>query len=327
MVGSAAADVSVSGAQNFFYGSGSGSTVGTTANEDSVLTTGGSVAWTMSTETANGVTVGGSASISADTDGIGVTDNATAVGGMSQLTFGMDGMTITLGDINNAGSGTGEGGDVTSFASTVAATFVTAAAASADDSAMDGIADGTGINVSTTVGTASVDITYVPTVGSGRNSHMTAATTTGNTGGVAINIGMDVGGASVNLAAGNNSENTAGQRNDEAFALEASYPVSDALTLTVGGSSGTVADADEDNAFIHLSYTVDADTTLTAGYTSGENTTTANVVDKATTTSVNLSRSLGGGVSVFAEYAAVDADNAGTNTDGSAVAVGTTVSF
>ena len=55
--------------------------------------------------------------------------------------------------------------------------------------------------------------------------------------------------------------------------------------------------------------------------------TTASVTDKQTVTSVNLSRSLGGGVSVFAEYAAVDSDNAGVNTDGSAVAVGTTVSF
>ena len=52
-----------------------------------------------------------------------------------------------------------------------------------------------------------------------------------------------------------------------------------------------------------------------------------NAVDKASVSSVNITRSLGGGVSVFAEYAAVDNDNAAVATSGTSLAVGTVVSF
>ena len=104
----------------------------------------------------------------------------------------MDGMTVTLGDINSAGSGTGEGGDVSSFASANAAA-TTASAAAANDSSMDGIADGTGINVSTSIGAASVDLTFVSKVGSGRNSLSANTKTTGYNSGYALNVGFDLG--------------------------------------------------------------------------------------------------------------------------------------
>ena len=141
---------------------------------------GGTMAFAMSTETTNGITVSGSATMTALTTDAGVTETAMAVGGLSQISFGMDGMTVTLGDVNNAGSGTGEGGDVTTFASVNAERLAVNAdnGAAANDSAMDGIADGTGINVSTSIGAAAVDLTYVPKVGSGRNSLTATAKTT-----------------------------------------------------------------------------------------------------------------------------------------------------
>ena len=330
-IGTAAAEVSVSGSGNFYYSSASGDTA-ETAQEDSMSVTGGSVVFSMSTETTNGITVSGSASITADTDDIAeYTASGAAAGGvatgMSSLTFGMDGMTITLGDINNAGSGTGEGGDVATFASTHAGHYAgTAAAAGANDSAMDGVADGTGINVSTSMGGASVDLTFVSKVGSGRNSLLSASTTTGYSSGYAINVGFDVAGASVNVAAGGSQAKATATDNNTATALEVSYPASDALTLTVGGSSGTIAGGDEDNMFITAAYAMDADTTLSLGYGSGDN-TTSGVLDKQTATTVNVSRSLGGGVSVFAEYAAVANDNGAVGTSGSAMTVGTSVSF
>jgi hypothetical protein len=333
-IGTAAADVSVSGSGTFYYSSASGDTA-ETAQDDTMSVTGGSVVFAMSTETTNGITVSGSASITADTDDIAeytTTSNVSApaggaVGGMSSLAFGMDGMTITVGDINNAGSGTGEGGDVATFASTHAGHFAgTAAAASANDSAMDGIADGTGINVSTSMGAASVDATFVSKVGSGRNSLLTASTTTGYSSGYALNVGFDVAGASVNVAAGGSQAKAATAKNNTATAIEVSYPASDALTLTVGGSSGTIAGADEDNMFIHAAYAMDADTTLSLGYGKGDN-TTSGTLDKSTATTVNVSRSLGGGVSVFAEYASVSMDNASAGTSGTAMTVGTSVSF
>ena len=329
-IGTAAAEVSVSGGGNFYYSTASGDTVEAT-QEDSMSVTGGSVVFSMSTETTNGITVSGSASITADTDDIAEYSSTAAAGGaatgMSSLTFGMDGMTITLGDINNAGSGTGEGGDVATFASTHAGHFAgTAAAAGANDSAMDGIADGTGINVSTSMGAAAVDVTFVSKVGSGRNSLLTDSKTTGYSSGYAINVGFDVAGASVNVAAGGSQAKATATDNNSATALEVSYPASDALTVTVGGSSGTIAAGDEDNMFISAAYAMDADTTLSLGYGTGDN-TTSGVLDKQTATTVNVSRSLGGGVSVFAEYASVSNDNAGASTTGTAMTVGTSVSF
>ena len=330
-IGTAAAEVSVSGSGNFYYSTASGDTA-ETAQDDSMSVTGGSVVFSMSTETTNGITVSGSASITADTDDIAeYTASAAAASGvatgMSSLTFGMDGMTITLGDINNAGSGTGEGGDVATFASTHAGHYAgTAAAAGANDSAMDGVADGTGINVSTSMGGASVDLTFVSKVGSGRNSLLTASTTTGYSSGYAINVGFDVAGASVNVAAGGSQAKATATDNNTATALEVSYPASDALTVTVGGSSGTIAAGDEDNMFITAAYAMDADTTLSLGYGKGDN-TTSGTLDKQTATTVNVSRSLGGGVSVFAEYASVSNDNAGASTTGTAMTVGTSVSF
>ena len=327
-IGTASADVSVSGSSNFFYASGSGDANSTT-QEDSVSTVGGTMAFAMSTETTNGITVSGSATVSATTtDATSAVAAAPANGGLSQISFGMDGMTVTLGDINNAGSGTGEGGDVTSFASVNAERLATAAAngAAANDSAMDGIADGTGINVSTSIGAASVDLTFVSKVGSGRNSMASTAKTTGYNSGYAVNVGFDLGGAAVNVAAGGSQAQVAGVKNDSAFAVEATYPVSDTLSATIGASDGTRGGAEEDNMFVTAAYTMDADTTLSVGYAKGDN-TASSVLDKATVTSVNISRSLGGGVSVFAEYAAVDNDNAAVATSATSLAVGTKVSF
>tara|TARA_B110000208_G_C11620191_1_gene376925 strand:+ start:1 stop:843 length:843 start_codon:yes stop_codon:yes gene_type:complete len=280
----------------------------------------------MSTETTNGITVSGSATVSALTTDATSAATAVAVGGLSQISFGMDGMTVTLGDINNAGSGTGEGGDVSSFASVNAARLTTASAAAANDSAMDGISDGTGINVSTSIGAASVDLTFVSKVGSGRNSMASTAKTTGYNSGYAVNVGFDLGGAAVNVAAGGSQAQVAGVKNDSAFAVEATYPVSDTLSATIGASDGTRGGAEEDNMFVTAAYTMDADTTLSVGYAKGDN-TASSVLDKATVTSVNISRSLGGGVSVFAEYAAVDNDNAAVATSATSLAVGTKVSF
>jgi len=327
-IGTASADVSVSGSSNFFYGSGSGN-LNSTAQEDAVSVVGGTLAFAMSTETTNGITVSGSASVSALTTDAAVTETGPALGALSQISFGMDGMTVTLGDINNAGSGTGEGGDVSSFASVNAQRLTTASAGTTvvNDSSMDGIADGTGINVSTSIGAASVDVTFVSKVGSGRNSMATNAKTTGYSSGYAVNVGFDMAGASVNVATGGSEAQVAGVKNDSANAIEITYPVSDALSATLGASSGTRSAVAEDNMFVTAAYTMDADTTLSLGYARGDSTDASNVLDKATVTSVNISRSLGGGVSVFAEYAAVANDNATVSTTGNSFAVGTVVAF
>ena len=71
---------------------------------------------------------------------------------------------------------------------------------------------------------------------------------------------------------------------------------------------------------------MDADTTLSIGVGQGDN-TTSGTLDKASVTSINVTRSLGGGVSVFAEYASISNDSAGVKSDATAMTVGTSVSF
>ena len=324
-IGTAAAEVSVSGAGNFYYSSASGDQAFAT-QEQTMTVSGGAVNFAMSTETTNGITVTGSASITQDSDDVTVAGVGGAVGGMHTLTLGMDGMTVSLGDVDGAGSGTGEGGDIATFASSHAALYTAASGAAASDSSMDNLADGHGINISTSMGAAAIDLTFVSKVDSGPSSFATTATTTGFSNAYAINVGFDMGGAAINVAAGGSQSEVAGVDNNTATALELSYPVSDALSVTLGGSSGTIGGNAEDNIFVSAAYTIDADTTLSLGMGQGDN-TTSNVLDKASVTSVNLSRALGGGVSVFAEYASLTNDSAGVKSDATAMTVGTSVSF
>jgi len=324
-IGTASAQVDVSGSGTFYYSSAEGDA--TLASQEKTMTvSGGSIDFAMSTETSNGVTVTGSASLTQDTDDITTAGVSVASGGLHTLTFGMDGMTISLGDVDNAGSGTGEGGDVATFASTHASLYVTDAGPSASDSAMDGIADGHGVNLSTSMGAAAIDATFVSKVGSGPSSLLGTATTTGFSSGYAINVAFDMAGASVNVAAGGSQAKATSAKNNSATALELTYPVSDALSVTLGGSNGTIGGNDEDNVFASATYTMDADTTLSLGIGQGDQ-TASGVLDKASSATVNVSRSLGGGVSVFAEYASVSVDNAAVGTSGTAMTVGTSVSF
>ena len=160
----------------------------------------------------------------------------------------------------------------------------------------------------------------------GTNSYRTNATTTGYASGYSLNVGFDLAGAAVNVAAGGSQAKAQAAKNNTATAVEASYPVSDALTVTAGASSGSIGGADEDNMFVTAVYAMDADTTVSLGYGKGDS-TLSSVIDKATATTLNVSRSLGGGVSVFAEYADVSFNDAGVDSSGSAMTVGTSVAF
>ena len=324
-IGSAAAEVSVSGAGNFYYSSAEGDA--TLASQDKAMSvSGGAINFAMSTETTNGVTVTGSASITQDSDDVTTAGVSGAVGGMHTMVFGMDGMTISLGDVDGAGSGTGEGGDIATFASTHAALYVTDGGAAASDSAMDSLADGHGVNISTSMGAASIDATFVSKVDSGPSSFLGTATTTGFSNGYAVNVGFDMGGAAINVATGGSQAKATSAKNNTAIGFEATYPVSDTLSVTVGGSNGTIGGNDEDNIFASATYTMDADTTLKLGFGQGDQ-TASGVLDKASVASINVSRSLGGGVSVFAEYASISEDSAGVKSDATAMTVGTSVSF
>jgi hypothetical protein len=328
-IGTAKAEVTASGSGTFYYATGGGSTaISVTGAEDSTVISGGSIAWAMSTETSNGITISGGASITRDTDNITTGGASAAAGGMKKITLAMDGMTVQLGDIDNAGSGAGDGGDVTTFASTYAGLFFTANTADAGDAANDGIGDGQGIHINTSLTDGvTLDLSFVPQVAEASSSMLTTATTTGQQSGMGVGISTTVSGVALDLGYATNTQTAANTENDTGLGASATYAVSDALSVTAGGYAGQLSDVDKDGMFITGTYTMDADTTVKVGYAAADSTTEANVVAKAVITSVNVSRSLGGGVSVFAEYATRSDDDTGVDTNGNATVVGTSVSF
>jgi hypothetical protein len=319
----------MSGSLTAGWASGGGSTAEATGNEDSAAYAGGSVAFSMSTETANGIAVSGSATLSRDTDGIStVGGNAAGAGGMKAITFAMDGMTVVVGDIDNAGSGAGDGGDVTTLAMANASRFYTNNNADAGDAANDGIGDGMGVSVSTALtDTTNISLSYAPTVAEQGSTLSTNVKTLGKQNGFGIGIDTTVAGMSVSLGYATNTQNTSNIENDTGFGAEVTYAASDSLSVTAGGYSGQLSDVDKDGMFVTAAYTMDADTTLSLGFASGDATTEANATTSSTVTTVNISRSLGGGMSVFAEYGNNSEDAAGTSTDGNSVAVGTSIAF
>lgn len=328
-IGTAKAEISASGSGTFYYATGGGSTaISVSGAEDSTVVSGGSVAWAMSTETDNGITISGGASLTRDTDNITSGGGAATAGGMKLLTLAMDGMTVQLGDIDNAGSGAGDGGDVSTFASTYAGLFFSANTADAGDAANDGIGDGQGIHINTSLTDGvTLDLSYVPQVAEAASSMLTSATTSGAQAGLGVGISTTVAGAAVELGYATATQTATNTENDTGFGAEATYAISDALSVTAGGYAGTLADVDKDGMFATATYEMDADTTVKVGYATADSTTEANVVAKAIVTSVNISRSLGGGVSVFAEYANRSDDDTGVDTNGNATVIGTSVSF
>lgn len=328
-IGTAKAEISASGSGTFYYATGGGSTaISVSGAEDSTVVSGGSVAWAMSTETDNGITISGGASLTRDTDNITSGGGAATAGGMKKLTLAMDGMTVQLGDIDNAGSGAGDGGDVSTFASTYAGLFFSANTADAGDAANDGIGDGQGIHINTSLTDGvTLDLSYVPQVAEAASSMLTSATTSGAQAGLGVGISTTIAGAAVELGYATATQTATNTENDTGFGAEATYAISDALSVTAGGYAGTLADVDKDGMFATATYTMDADTTVKVGYATADSTTEANVVAKAIVTSVNISRSLGGGVSVFAEYANRSDDDTGVDTNGNATVIGTSVSF
>jgi len=328
--GSALADVSVSGGMQSYYVSGDGTATRTAVNDAEVAQISGSIAFAMSTETANGVSVTAGASITRhSTSQLWTASGAGGVaGGMSALTFGMDGMTVTIGDIDNSGSGAGDGGDVSTIASVGAGDFYTAPTAPAlrvGNSATDGIADGMGVQLSTALtDNANISLSFVPSASADTTTYIDNDNSDNKVDGMGVGITTTVGGMAVDLGFAANTNNTTGTKDDSAFGLDVTYAASDALSITAGAFGGSVTAVDHDGAFVTAAYTMDADTTLSLGWARADSKNSSGATSNGTTISVNVSRSLGGGMSVFAEYA--DLSTSGSES-GNAFAVGTKVSF
>jgi hypothetical protein len=276
-----------------------------TSNKTEVRS-GGAVSFALSTTTANGMTISGGMGITMDTDAAAA---AGAVSGLTAVTFASGGMTTVIGSQKVAGRDTGAVGSVTmDFIGSATIGGASAAEVDLDD------VKGQGIGVSTSMGDASVAFTYIwdasPTQD---NEGFTDASDTG----FGISAAIPMGDLSIGVGYAGHDDGT---NNDTTIGANVAYAVAGG-TLTVGYQSTTEPSNNATSTGAKFVTSLDADTSVSLGY--------KNIKEGAKTqskTSASLSRSLGGGASVFAE---IDnrSGSGGSITTGSAFSIGTSVSF
>ena len=288
----AKADIAASGSYGATIINGSATT--------SEFMTGGGISFAMSTATAGGMTVSASGGVSLDSNDA---DNTKGVSGLDSVTFGVDGFSLKMGEMGLSGAGAGEVGFVNSdhvdeggYTNTGIVTGVAQT-------------EGYGFVASTTVGGASVSLSYMADYANG--SVNSASTSAGDTG-TGISVTLPVGTMSVNFGYANITGTTA----------ETSSGGSVSMALGGGTAQVGYASTDEatDSTATSFSYagSLDADTTYSIGYTTGEQGANSSQQLEA-----KIARSLGGGVSVFADFQ----NHGGAGTPGTNMAIGTSVSF
>ena len=298
----AKADISVSGSGSAAYLNDAGS--------NARLVVGQFVSFGMSTTTSNGITISGGMGLSNSV----TTDAGQAVSGGQTLTFATGGATIVVGDVE-AGDTPGSVGGVVGDQIGEQGGFST--------DVEDGFADddGIGLSLSTALGGSTLKIVYVA------NDDFNTVGTINSSG-----SGDDaVTSASVTVPMGMYTF-TAGVADSDTGESASGASVSAALgggTLTVGYStqsliaaSGTNLSVAGDTTVTGATYamSLDADTSVSLGL---QNTKDADD-DSESQFDASVSRSLGGGASVFLDIRTLSGDG---TTMGSAVAFGTSVSF
>lgn len=302
----AKADVSVSGSANVAYVS----TAGTGTNDEELLV-GTTVDFGLSTTTSSGMTISGGLSLSTDYD----SNNSSTADGGRAITFGTGGATIVVGDVEISDTVGAVGGvvngpldDASDLDSSVAAGFH-------DD-------DGLGVELTTAVGTASMNISYVSNQ-QADNYGVLNSSTSGDDSSMSASITMPLGDYSVTLgvADSDSGESSSGIEVSAALAggtLTAGYSNQ---TLTANHADLTTA-GDSQIVGATYSMSLDADTTIAVGYTSRKDSDS----ESDTKTELSVERALGGGASVYLDLVNLSGDTA-ANADGTAIGFGTAVSF
>jgi len=302
---SAKADISVSGSAGLAMISGGnvldGDADASRSTSGTLFQQGGAVSFSMSTTTAGGLTVSAGAGITMDSND---RTNAKAVSGLAQLTFAADGFSLTVGDIDlPGGGGVGEVGFVASAQVDNGGYTQTGIVTGVSDT------EGYGFTASTSVGSASLTFGYLlDKAPEGINNAESASGDYGS----GVTLAMPMGDMSLTLG----YANVTGTADETTAGVAVSYGLGGG-TLKVGYESTDEA-TDSSTVAASFSGSLDADTTYAIGYTDGEQGSLA-----STATEVAIVRSLGGGVSVFAEIQSLD----GSGTSGTNMAVGTTVAF
>jgi hypothetical protein len=292
---SAHADVTVGGSATLAYQS---------AGSDTSLQNGGAVSFGLSTTTASGMTVSTSAGITLSASATSST--AAAVTGWDNLTFATGGVTLTAGRDIGLPDGVGEVGGLVGDIAALGSAGITDTTGLTDD-------EGAGISLSTSLGSAGLSLYYVAdSAPNATSSDLDGATGTGS----GVKVTTSVGDVALTVAYAAHSDTGV---DDTETGASASY-ASSMGTISVGYTTSTGAQ-DGNSVGVAYSMALDADTSLGIGYqTHDVNSNSGRATD------VTISRSLGGGMSVFGELRSTSGDTATTG-ENSTMAIGTSVSF
>lgn len=316
------ADVSVSGSADIGYLSD--------VTGDGRISIGSGVVFGLSTTTANGIGMSTGLSVTVDQDA----DNAAAAAGGQSMTFTTGGATIVVGDVELGDTPGSVGGTVGNLVGDVGQFDSDVRTGFKDD-------DGTGVTLSTAAGAATITVGYIMDDNANNSVNITDATDTMS----AFSVSMPMGNFSISagIADHDNGETASGASVSAAMGagtLTVGYSQQTlnltstaAGTYSVSAASGLVGSAavtdtdlavNGDSEVIGATYSMslDADTSIAVGYQSAKDADS----DSTTRFDISLSRSLGGGASVYLDMRTLNGD-VDTNGGGTAMGFGTSVSF
>jgi len=298
MVGSAHADISVSGSAGLGAVSGNGSATN--------IYSGGAVSFALSSDLGNGVVVSTSAGITLDTNDATTASGATSATGLSNVAFATGGSTITVGRaVGLAGAGTGDVGGAAGDLVDEGGYTGTARAGLSDD-------EGYGVSLSTSVGGSTVTVAHILDLTPAGTEYNNASTTEADTAsGIAVSVPVGTMTLSLGYASLDNTSetNTGGS---VAYVMGGN-------TIELGYQAVQTASGTDNETDTTARLTTSlGGAAVKVGYASGKIGTT-----KSTTTEINVSQSIGAGASLFLDIQ----NHTGTGTSGTNMALGTTVSF
>lgn len=319
------AEVSVSG-------SGSASYIAPAGSGDSQIAVGQFVSFGLSTTTASGMTISGGMGLS----NTPTLNNSQVVSGGKTLTFATGGATIVVGDVEASDTPGDIGGLVGDEVDDLGGLNTNVGSGFADD-------DGLGVSFTTALGSSTLKFVYVANddkddVGgmnvAGSNALMSAGLTV-PMGAYSVSVGVadsDTGesssGASVSAALGGGtltvgySQQTLKTAEKSTAASYALNTASSSAAVTTTAATNGDLDVDGDTTVLGATYamSLDADTSMAIGFQNAKDADS----DSTSQFDATISRALGGGASVFLELRNLSGD---ASQDGSAIAVGTRVSF
>ena len=301
----AQADISVAGSSNLAYVSTAGD-----GTNDEELMVGHTVDFSMSATTSGGIGIAASMSLSQDYDA----NDGDAVDGGNSVTFTTGGATIVVGDVEISDTIGSVGGvvngpldDASDLDSSVGTGFV-------DD-------DGTGVELTTAMGSASLNISYVSN-DDADNFGTLNDSTAGADSAMSASITMPFGAysATIGVADSDTGESSSGASVTGSIGGGTVTVGYSNQTMIAGGDNTAAGDSEVMGATYVMS--MDADTTISLGYQHAKDADS----ESATQTDLSVERALGGGATVYLDVRNLTGDTA-ADADGTAIAFGTSVAF